>query len=47
LLVEHEAFRDAILGSGSEVVSTHEGVTTVGMAEAVPESALSGLTVAV
>jgi UDP-N-acetylglucosamine 3-dehydrogenase len=47
LLVEHEAFRDAILGKSSEVVSMQEGVATVRVAEAVLESALSGLTVAV
>jgi UDP-N-acetylglucosamine 3-dehydrogenase len=39
LLVEHEAFRDAILGHRSDVVTLREGMRTVAVAEAVIESA--------
>ncbi|GIG20168.1 dehydrogenase [Cellulomonas chitinilytica] len=47
LLVEHEAFRDAVLGVGSDVVSLVEGARTVRVAEAVLESARAGQTVRV
>ena len=45
LLLEHEAFRDAVLGVSSDIVSMAEGMTTVRVAEAVIESAQSGATV--
>ena len=45
LLVEHEAFRDAVLGKSDEIVRMDEGVATVRVAEAVLESAATGLTV--
>jgi UDP-N-acetylglucosamine 3-dehydrogenase len=38
LKVEHENFRDAILGKKSEMVTLESGCTTVGVAEAVIES---------
>ena len=47
LLVEHEAFRDAVLGASADIVSMNEGVATVRVAEAVLESAATGLTVRV
>lgn len=46
LLVEHEAFRDAVLGVSSDIVTMAEGLATVRVAEAVLESAASGRTVA-
>lgn len=46
LLSEHEAFRNAILGEPSGIVTLREGLTTVQVAEAVVESAQSGRTVA-
>jgi len=45
LLVEHEAFRDAVLGGGHGVVTMEEGLVTVRVAEAILESAASGATV--
>lgn len=45
LLVEHEAFRDAVLGLSSDIVTLAEGVATVEVAEAVLESAATGRTV--
>ena len=45
LLSEHEAFRDAVLGVSSDIVSMAEGTTTVRVAEAVIESAQAGRTV--
>jgi predicted dehydrogenase len=45
LLSEHEAFRDAVLGLSTDIVSMAEGMTTVRVAEAVIESARSGATV--
>lgn len=45
LLVEHEAFRDAVLGKSSEIVTMAEGLATVRVAEAVLESAATGRTV--
>jgi UDP-N-acetylglucosamine 3-dehydrogenase len=47
LLSEHEAFRDAVLGEPSGIVTLREGLTTVRVAEAVVESAQSGRTVAI
>lgn len=44
LLVEHEAFRDAILENGNDVVTMAEGRDTVRVAEAVLRSAASGQT---
>ena len=46
LLVEHEAFRDAILGTDSDIVNMRGGQETVRVAEAVIESASTGRTVA-
>lgn len=45
LQVEHEAFRDAVLGDPSGVVTMLEGLATVRVAEAVLESAASGATI--
>lgn len=45
LLVEHEAFRDAIVGKDSDIVTLEQGLTTVAVAEAVLESSQSGQTV--
>ena len=45
LRTEHEAFRDALLGRPSDIVTMRQGLATVAVAEAVLESAASGLTV--
>jgi len=45
LQVEHEAFRDAVLGDPRGVVTMLEGLATVRVAEAVLQSAASGATV--
>ncbi len=45
LLVEHERFRDALLGLDAEIVTLREGLRTVQVAAAVLESAASGDTV--
>jgi len=45
LLVEHEAFRDAVLTGAPGIVTMAEGLATVRVAEAVLESAASGTTV--
>jgi len=45
LLVEHERFRDAVLGRESDIVTLAEGLRTVQVAEAMLESAASGTTV--
>ncbi|MBI4941199.1 MAG: Gfo/Idh/MocA family oxidoreductase [Actinobacteria bacterium] len=42
LRTEHEAFRDAVLGLGADVVTLRQGLTTVAVAEACLESALTG-----
>lgn len=42
---EHEAFRDAVLGIGNDIVTMREGLTTVIVAEAILESARLGQTV--
>jgi predicted dehydrogenase len=47
LRVEHESFRDAVLGKPADVVSMIEGLATVRVAEAVLHSAASGQTTAV
>jgi predicted dehydrogenase len=45
LRVEHEAFRDAVLGKESDIVTMRQGLATVAVAEAVLESAATGTTV--
>lgn len=45
LKTEHEAFRDAILGKESDIVTLEQGLNTVAVAEAVLESSKSGETV--
>lgn len=42
LRTEHEAFRDAVLGKGADIVTLEQGVRIVEVAEAVLESAASG-----
>ena len=45
LRVEHEAFRDAVLGKAADIVTMRQGVRTVLVAEAVLEAASTGRTV--
>lgn len=45
LRVEHEAFRDAVLGVRSDIVTMDEGVRTLRVAEAAIEAATSGRTI--
>lgn len=45
LRVEHENFRDAVLGKGADVVTMRAGMTTVAVADACIESATTGRTV--
>lgn len=45
LLLEHEAFRDAVLGEPSDIVTMAQGLATVRTAQAVLESARSNRTV--
>lgn len=45
LRVEHEAFRDAVLGTGKDIVTLEEGLATLRVAEAMVDSARSGLSV--
>jgi predicted dehydrogenase len=47
LLVQHEAFRDAVLGTGSDIVTMSQGSRTVRVAAAVLESARSGESIVV
>lgn len=47
LVVEHEAFRDAVLGRPSAIVTLRDGMRTLEVAEAVLESARTGQTQAV
>jgi predicted dehydrogenase len=47
LRAEHEAFRDAVLGLGAQVVTFEEGVRTVQTAEALLRSAVCGQRIAV
>ncbi|MFC8922690.1 Gfo/Idh/MocA family oxidoreductase [Cellulosimicrobium sp. NPDC057127] len=47
LRVEHEAFRDAVLGVRHDVVTMREGLRTLEVAEAALESAARGVTVEV
>ena len=42
LLVEHERFRDAVLGQESEIVTLRQGLRTVEVATAILESAAKG-----
>lgn len=44
LKTEHEAFRDAVLGEGSDIVTMEQGLATVRVAEAVLRSAQTGQT---
>jgi UDP-N-acetylglucosamine 3-dehydrogenase len=46
LRVEHEAFRDAILGEPSDVVTMEQGLRTLEVVEGVLESARTGASVA-
>jgi len=43
---EHEAFRDAVLGKSTDIVTMRQGLATVAVAEAVLTSATTGTTVA-
>ena len=45
LRTEHEAFRDAVLGLESDIVTMRQGLATVAVAEAVLRSAAEGVTV--
>jgi predicted dehydrogenase len=45
LRVEHEQFRDAVLGKDADIVTLEQGMTTVAVAEAVIESARTGMTI--
>ena len=45
LRVEHENFRDAVLGKDSDIVTMEQGLTTVLVAEAMIESANTGTTI--
>ncbi len=45
LLIEHEAFRDAVLGLDSATVTMEEGQATVAVATAIIDSAALGRTV--
>lgn len=45
LLVEHERFRDAVLGQESEIVTLRQGLRTVQVATAILESAAKGQSV--
>jgi UDP-N-acetylglucosamine 3-dehydrogenase len=45
LRVEHENFRDAVLGKPADIVTLEQGMTTVYVAEAAIESAATGRTV--
>jgi predicted dehydrogenase len=45
LRVEHEAFRDAVLGRGGDIVTLEEGLRVVEVAEAILTSAREGATI--
>ncbi|WP_431963895.1 Gfo/Idh/MocA family protein [Actinacidiphila sp. bgisy160] len=47
LLVEHERFRDAVLGVPSDIVTLRQGLRTVQVSAAVLESAQSGRTITI
>ncbi len=42
--MEHESFRDAVLGKEADIVTMEQGLTTVRVAEACIESAKTGRT---
>ncbi len=45
LRVEHEQFRDALLGKDADIVSLHQGLATVRTAEACLRSARENITI--
>jgi predicted dehydrogenase len=45
LRVEHESFRDAVLGKDADIVTMEQGLTTVRVAEACIESAKTSRTI--
>lgn len=45
LLVEHEAFRDAVLGRSNEIVTLRDGLATLRVAEAVVEASRTSLAI--
>ncbi len=45
LRIEHEAFRDAVLGKEADIVTMRQGLATVAVAEALLESAVTGRTI--
>jgi predicted dehydrogenase len=47
LLVEHERFRDAVQGNGTDIVTLREGMCTVEVAAAALQSAKEGITVTI
>ena len=47
LLVEHERFRDAVLGTGDDIVTLEQGMRTVQISEAVLRSADDGTAIAI
>jgi predicted dehydrogenase len=47
LRVEHENFRDAVLGKDADIVSLQQGMITVVVAEAAIESARTGQTITI
>ena len=46
LLVEHEMFRDALLGREADIVTLDQGLRIVEVAAAILESSVNGTTVA-
>ncbi|HZL05447.1 MAG TPA: Gfo/Idh/MocA family oxidoreductase, partial [Coriobacteriia bacterium] len=47
LRVEHEAFRNAVLGNGTDIVTLEQGMATLAVAEAMIESANTGMTISI
>jgi len=47
LRVEHEAFRDAVLGKGTDIVTLEQGMATLAVAEAMILSAKTGVTASI
>lgn len=47
LLVEHERFRDAVLGTGNDIVTLRQGMRTVHVSSAMLRSAEQGITVTI
>jgi len=47
LRVEHENFRDAVLGKDADIVTLQQGMITVVVAEAAIESARTGQTITI